>query len=190
MKLKKSTWLLLFLAFSLGGWVYFYEVIKPEKINKIEAQQQQIFNFTEDEIKNLTIAKAENILTFVRTENSNQPWQMEQPEEGAANDATIAFLLDLITTGKSDRSFTIPISNLSKYGLDHSATKITIELTNQKSHEIILGNANFSDRLVYAQVDPNPNSQANTSSETTIILVSKNWHYAVARDLSEWKSTP
>lgn len=182
MKLKTSTWVLLCLAFGLGSWVYFYEIKQPAKISKTEAQQQQIFNFTEDDIQKLTITKAENILTFVRTENSNQPWQMQQPEDVPASEGTIAFLLDLIATGKSDRRFTTSASSLSQYGLDQSATKITIQLSNQESHEIILGNANFGDRLVYAQV--------NTAPKTTVILISKNWHYAVERDLSEWKQTP
>lgn len=187
MTLKKSTWLLLFLAFSLSSWIYFYEIKKPQKINKIETQQPQIFNFTEEEIQKITIAKGENILTFVRTENSNRPWQMKQPEDVAASEGTIAFLLDLIATGKSDQVFTVPTSKLSQYGLDQTATSITIELKNKESHEIILGNTNFSDRLVYAQVDSTNNKQINNTSE--VILVSKNWHYAVDRDLIEWKQT-
>ena len=190
MKLKRSTWLLLFLAASLGGWVYFYEIRRTEKINEIKAQQQQIFNFTEDEIQKITIVKSSSILEFVRTEDNTQPWQMEQPEEAPASDGSLAFLLDLITKGKSDRSFIIPISNLEKYGLDQSASKITIELKNQESHGILLGKANFSDRLVYARVDSSTHSQSDTPQETTVILIPKNWHYAVDRDLSEWKQTP
>ena len=190
MKLKRSTCVLFFLAISLGGWVYLYEIRRTEKVSQIKAQQQQIFNFTESEIKKITIAKSENILEFVRTGNSDRPWQMKQPEDVPASDASIAFLLELIAKGKSERSFTVPVSNLSKYGLDQSATQINIELKNQESHGILLGNANFSDRLVYAQLDSSTNSQATTSQETTVILVPKNWHYAVDRDLSEWKQTP
>lgn len=190
MRLKKSTWLLLFLAFSLGGWVYFYEIKRPAKLNQIKAQQQQIFDFTEDEVQKITITKPANILKFVRTENSNQLWQMKQPQDAPASNASITFLLDLVTKGKSDRSFSIPISDLSKYGLNQSATKITIELKNQESHNIILGNANLSDRLVYAQVNYSANSLETTLKETTVILVPKNWHYAVDHNLSEWKQTP
>lgn len=190
MRLKKSTWVLLCLAFSLGSWVYFYEIKRPAKLNRIKAQQQQIFDFTETEIQKITIVKPANILEFVLTENSNQPWQMKQPEDVPASNASIAFLLDLVTKGKSDRSFSIPVSDLPKYGLKQSATKITIELKNQESHNIMLGNANFSDRLVYAQVNYAPDSRETTPQETTVILVPKNWHYAVDRNLSEWKQTP
>ena len=190
MKLRRSTCLLLFLAVSLGGWVYIYEIRRTEKLSEIKAQQQQIFNFTEDEIQKIIIAKSDRLLEFVRTGDSDRPWQMKQPEDVPASDASVAFLLDLIAKGKSDRSFTIPVSNLSKYGLDQSATKITIELKNQESYEIILGKTNFSDSLVYARVDFSDNSQAITPRETTVILVPKNWHYAVDRNLSEWKQTP
>ena len=187
MKLKKSTWFLLILAFCLGSWVYFYEIKHTERIDRALEQQQQIFNFTEDEIKKITITQAENILTFERTENSDRPWQMKQPEDIPANEGTIAFLLDLMVKGKSDRSFTTPAADLTQYGLDESATKINIELKDEKSHEITLGNANFNDSSVYAQIDSNINAEANSDSETTVILVSKNWLYAVDRDLSEWK---
>ena len=190
MKLKGSTWFLLFLASSLGGWVYFYEIKATEKISRIEAKQQQIFQLTESEIQKITIAKSDNTLEFVRTGDKNQPWQMKQPEDVPASDATISFLLDLIANGKSDRSLTIPLSDLSKYGLDKSATKITIGLKNKESHEIILGKANFSDRSVYAQLTPDNNPQTTTAKETPVMLVPKNWHYAVDRDLSEWKQTP
>lgn len=190
MQLKKSTWLLLFLAFSLGSWVYFYEIKKTEKIDRAIALQQQVFNITEAEIQKITITKAENTLTFVRTENNDRPWQMKQPEDVPVNEGTIAFLLDLIATGKSDRSFTVPSSKLARYGLDKSATKISLELSDNSSQEIILGNPNFNDRLVYALVNPPNNPQAKSDSQITVLLVSKNWHYAVERDLSEWKQTP
>ena len=187
MKLKRSTWLLIFFALILGGWVYFYEIRGTEKRSQIEAKQQQIFDFAEEEIQKITIAKSEEILEFVRTGNKNQPWQMKQPENVPASDASIAFLLDLVAKGTSDRSFTIPVSNLSQYGLDETATKITIELNNQESHGIVLGNSNISDRFVYAQVDSLANNQETARTETQVILVAKNWHYAVNRDLSEWK---
>ncbi len=190
MKLKRSTWLLIFFALILGGWVYFYEIRGTEKRSQIQTKQQQIFNFTEEEIKKITITKSENVLEFVRTGNSDRPWQMKQPKDVPASDATISFLLDLVAKGKKVRSFAIPVSNLSQYGLDQSATKITIELKDRESQEIILGNANFSDRLVYARVNSSTNERATTAKDTTVILIPKNWHYAVERDLSEWKQTP
>ena len=190
MKIKKSTWLLIFLAISLGGFVYLYEIRGTEKRSQIQTKQQQIFDFTEEDIQKITITKSENVLEFVRTGNNDRSWQMKQPEDVPASDATISFLLDLVAKGKKVRSFAIPVSNLSQYGLDQSATKITIELKDRENQEIILGNANFSDRLVYARVNSSTNVQTSTAKDTTVILVSKNWHYAVERDLSEWKQTP
>ena len=187
MKLTKSTWILIFLALILGGWVYFYEIKGSEKRSQIETKQQQIFNFTEAEVQQIIITKPQEILEFVRTGNQNQTWQMKQPEDVPASDASIAFLLDLIAQGQRDRAFTIPSSNLSQYGLDDNSTKITIELNNQERHELIVGNSNLSDRFVYAQVNSLTNNHKTTQIETKVILVPKNWHYAVNRDLSEWK---
>jgi len=45
MKLKKTTWLLLLIAASLAGWVYFYEIkLEAEKV-AINQQEQKLFNF-------------------------------------------------------------------------------------------------------------------------------------------------
>ena len=189
MKLKRNTWLLLFLALSLGGWVYFYEIRGAEKRSQIEAGQKKLFNVAEETVQKITIAKPAEILEFVRTDNKNKTWQMKQPEDVQASDASIAFLLDLVAKGKSDRSFTIPVSDLSQYGLDQTATKITIELNNQEIHTISLGNSNLSDRLVYAQVSSSTKKQETTQEEIQIMLVPKNWHHAVNREVSEWKQS-
>ena len=189
MKLKGNTWLLIFLAVSLGSWVYFYEIRGAEKRSQIKAGQQKLFDFSEETIQKITIAKSAEILEFVRTDNKNQPWQMKQPEDVLASDASIAFLLDLVVKGKSDRSFTVPVSKLYQYGLDKTATKITIELSNQETHAIVLGNSNLGDILIYAQVYSSKNKQETTQEETQIMLVPKNWHHAVNRELSEWKQS-
>ena len=54
----------------------------------------------------------------------------------------------------------------------------------------MLGNTTISDRSVYALVNYAPHNQGITREEATIILVPKNWRYAVERDFSEWKQTP
>jgi hypothetical protein len=166
MKLRRNTWLLILLAAILGGWVYFYEIRGKEQRSELATQQQEIFNFTEGAIKKITIAQPEQILEFIKTANSLQPWQMKQPKDVTASDATVSFLVDLLVNGKSDRAFTVPTSQLSQYGLDQPLATITVELETGESHTIILGKSNFDERSLYAQID----SLSTNSSETKIVL--------------------
>ncbi len=184
MKLKRNTWLLLLLATILGGWVYFYEIRGQAKRTQIQAEQKQIFNFTEEAIAKITIERSNVTLELVRTGDSNRPWQMKQPEDVPASDATVSFLVDLLVRGERDRSFTVPATQLEEYGLDNPQTKISVTLNNGQIHQIFLGQPNINDKSLYAQTDL---SKKNNNQETEILLVPKNWQYAVERDLQEWK---
>lgn len=185
MKLKGTTWLLIILAAILGSWVYFYE-IKGEQQRTISAtNQQQIFNFPEAEINKIIIQKPNQTLEFERTGKNEQPWQMKQPQNVPASDATIAFLLDLIAKGKSDRSFTVPQSELGQYGLDNPIAHIIIESNNQTTQEIFLGQPSLNEESIYVYI---PTSKSKT--DVNVLLVSRNWQYAVDRELSEWQQNP
>ncbi|GAB4225821.1 MAG: hypothetical protein Kow0049_04080 [Stanieria sp.] len=185
MKLKGTTWLLMILAAILGSWVYFYEIRGEQQRTISATNQQQIFNFTEVEINRIIIQKPNQTLEFERTGKNEEPWQMKQPQNVTASDATIAFLLDLITNGKSDRSFTVPQSDLSQYGLDNPIAHIIIESNNQTNQEIFLGQPSLNKELIYAYI---PTSESSTN--VNILLVSRNWQYAVDRELSEWRQNP
>jgi hypothetical protein len=184
MTIQRNTWLLLILATIVGGWVYFYEIRGKAERTQIEAEQQQIFDFPEEAIAKIVIDRPNETLEFVRTDNSNRPWQMKKPEDVPASDATVSFLVDLLVRGERDRAFTIPISQLKEYGLDNPQTKISVELNNGQMHQIFLGQANINDKSLYAQTDL---SQKTNNQEAEILLVPKNWQYAVQRDVQEWK---
>lgn len=183
MTIQRNTWLLLILATILGGWVYVYEIRGKAEKTQIEVEQQQIFNFSEKAIAKIFIDRPNQTLEFVRTGDFDRPWQMKQPEDVPASDATISFLVDLLVRGERDRAFTVPVSQLKEYGLDNPQTKISVELNNGQRHQIFLGQPNINDKSLYAQTD----LSQNTHRETEILLVPKNWQYAVERDLQEWK---
>ena len=177
MKLQKSTWALLATALVLSGVVYVYEFESNREA--VETQQQPLFDFQEEDIQAITLQKQQ--IWFERSEKEPFPWQM-QPQNVPANDAAVSFLLDLLVQGKSDRSFTISPNQKQEYGLDQSLARIQIELKNKEKHELILGNTNFDNQFIYAQVDP-----SSQNDQLTVNLVSINFQYAVDRELEEWK---
>ncbi|MEC4985554.1 MAG: DUF4340 domain-containing protein [Oscillatoria sp. PMC 1068.18] len=183
MKLQKTTWILLIVAIILGGFVYFYEVIGSEKRAEIQEEKRKIFAFDKEQIQSFTIEKNSEILEFERTEDELNPWQMKQPENVPASDAAVSFLLDLIAEGKSEKVFSVSTNELQNYGLNRPFATVNIQLKNNESHQIILGNPNFDNKFLYAQTDP----QSNSEEESEVLLVPIDFQYGVERELSEWK---
>ena len=183
MKLKKSTWLLLLLAAILGGWVYWYEIKLEAKKVAIEKQEKKLFDFDIKNIQKIIIKQSPESLELVKTQDTPSSWLMKQPEVFPVNEGIMSFLLNLIEQGKSDRKLLITQEQLSQYGLDQPVATITIQLNNQQTYQILLGKETINPEVVYAQIDP----KVGDTATTEVVLVSKNWHYAVIRDLKEWK---
>lgn len=184
MKLKRSTLILLLLAVGLGGFVYFYEIQGATQRQEAKDEQQQIFSFREDQVQSLTVKNQDQILRFERSNSSGTTkWQMKVPSNTPASDGSVAYLLDLLVNGKSDRTLQVPVTQLQEYGLQKPQTTVEVKLNNQKKHRLILGQPNFNSSFLYAQADPvsQPTGQVN------VLLVSTNFENAVNRPLSEWQ---
>lgn len=183
MKLQKTTLILVGLALALGTFVYFSEIKDEPELVTNQNKRAKIFDFKEDEIKQLIIETEAETLQFERTENAESTWQMKQPEDTPANDGVVVFLLNLLVKGKSERAFTTA-NNLSQYGLQPPFAKITVILNNNKEYKLLLGKPDFENKLIYATKDFNFDRQQNRE----ILLVSKNFQYAIIeRSLADWK---
>jgi hypothetical protein len=183
MKLQKTTWILVTAAILLGGVVYFHEIQGKPQREEIQEEQNKIFNFQANDIQILTIKTKQQTIEFERTKEPNKVWQMKQPENVPANDAVVSFLLNLLVSGKSDRSFTIPLRKLQDYGLDNPSVTIEIQLKNQQIHQLILGSPDFKGEFLYAQIDP----PVKPDKEIKVSLVSQEFITAVEKKLEEWK---
>lgn len=184
MKLQRTTLFLLFTAIVLGGVVYFAETQEAKQREVAKITKQPIFGFKEDQIQALTIYQDEETLEFERATGKDTGWRLKTPKDVPASNAAVAFLLNLLVEGKSDRSFLIKPAQLPEYGLDKPLAVISIKLKNQQSHQLILGKPDFNRSSLYAQVDPSvqlPNSW-------NVFLVPIDFEYAVNRPLSEWQS--
>ncbi len=199
MKLKKSTWFLVFLTTILGVWVYFYEVKLPVQTNAIQQQAPKIFNFDPKNIQTITISISESawsrlpnssdktlsptFLELVKTPNQSSSWLMKQPETFVINPGVISFLLNLIEQGTTERKLLITQQQLSQYGLEQPLAIITIQLNNQQTYKLLLGKETINPDVIYAQINPT----VVNSKTTEVLLVSKKWHYAALREIEEWK---
>lgn len=184
MKLQRTTLFLLCTAILLGGVVYLAETQEAKQREVAKITKLPIFGFKEDQIQALTIYQDEETLEFERATGKDTGWRLKTPKDVPASNAAVAFLLNLLVEGKSDRSFLIKPKQLPDYGLDKPLAVISIKLKNQQSHQLILGKPDFNRSSLYAQVDPSvqlPNSW-------NVLLVPIDFEYAVNRPLSEWQS--
>ncbi|AFZ32861.1 hypothetical protein Glo7428_4418 [Gloeocapsa sp. PCC 7428] len=180
MKLQRTTLILLLLALGLGGFVYFYEIRGATQRQEAEAREQQIFGFTQEQVQALRIQTQGQTLNF---ERENGRWIMTSPEKTPASNASISYLLDLLVQGRSDRTIQVPANQLTDYGLAKPQATVTVTLNNQQTHQLNLGNPDFTGNFLYAQVDPGTSPSGNVD----LLLVSSNFQNGVNRDLAEWK---
>jgi Domain of unknown function (DUF4340) len=182
MKLQKTTWFLVVIAMLFGGAIYFLEIQKQPEQLEVKAEQNKIFNFQKEDVRELTIQTKNETLEFEKTNRANNQWQMKRPENVIANDAAISFLLNLLVEGKRDREFKVSREKLQEYGLEKPLATIKIGLNARNTHQLILGNSDFEDKFLYALVDSSLKNE-----EVTIALIPKDFQYAIERDLTEWK---
>ncbi|MEQ8466381.1 DUF4340 domain-containing protein [Coleofasciculus sp. E1-EBD-02] len=184
MKLQKTTWVLLIVALFLGGFVYFYEIVGTPQREAAKEAEKQLFSFEEDEIQQVNIYIQEESRKFERVSEPEPGWRMTEPKEVPASDPSVAFLLNLLVEGKSDRIIpNVPPENLKDYGLDKPQAMVTVRLKNDETHEILLGKPDFNNSFLYAQIDP----FSDKSQQSNVFLVPMDFEYAVNRPLSEWE---
>jgi hypothetical protein len=182
MKLKSTTWILVLVAVILGGAVYFTQVHNPPQ-TQATSQSQSLFDFQENQVKSLTVKTQLRSLAFTKTDQG--VWQMQEPDKTTADPAAIAYLLNLIATGKSDRTITASPGQQADFGLNQPMAVIDLTLDNQKTHRLIVGGYNYNRSALYAQADP-----ATDAQELKVVLVSSEFDMAVNRALADWKAKP
>jgi Domain of unknown function (DUF4340) len=186
MKLQSKTLILLLTALAMAGGVYLAErQLRPSTAQKTESKP--LFDLKEDQILGLTVKTPSQTLIFERASQTvPATWIMNSPQPGPANEGVIAFLLNLIATGQSDRTLTISRDKTKEFGLEQPTTAIEVKLKNQQTHRLVLGKSTVDPTKIYALVDP-PTPLPPT---TSIQIVPQDFATAINRPLSEWQQPP
>lgn len=184
MKIKQSTFFLLLAALLLGGvTVLVVQTQQPVSEEAETTKQQDIFTFQDDQVQSFTLENKSDFYKFERDSSKN--WQMVEPEKAPASDASITFLLTQLTTGKSDRSISVPAGDRAEFGFDQPLATVEVTLDNKETHKLVLGGYDFNHSFIYALVDP----PADEKADLPVLLVSPNFENAVTRPREEWKQS-
>ena len=184
MKLKPSTLFFLLTALLLGGVVLIAQSQAPSSQQAQQTEPQNLVAFQEKQVKTLTLQTQLRSLKFERDKDGK--WQVLEPDRALASDSSIAFLLNQIVTGKSQRSFTAKASDRETYSFHQPLATIEVTLDNQETHKLVLGGYDFNRSNIYALLDP----AADPKADLKVLLVSPNFENAVSRPLADWKASP
>lgn len=146
--MKKSTLIVLVVAVALGAFVYFYD----RKHNPTTASKdvsKAAFSIKPDEISSLTIHRQSDTVALSM---KGAEWDLTQPIETRADQTAIDGIVSGLSSLRIQRSFA-PADNLSKYGLAAPAVNIQFQGKNGSSHNVQLGDKDFSNSSVYALID-------------------------------------
>jgi hypothetical protein len=188
MKLKKSTVFLTAVALTLTGFVYFYEMQKhPEDLSYNNRQKSQpVFDFSPEQVQSITIITSQETIALERVKSEatgKNQWQITAPIQKPADTATVDFLVDQLANLKSDRTIATSALKLPDYGLDKPVITTEIKLNNQKTYRLLLGNADFSNTLIYGQrISPE-------DQELSVVLLPINLKNVIGKPVSDWQAT-
>jgi hypothetical protein len=119
-------------------------------------------------------------------QNSEQAPEPSSDETIYGNEAYVSFLLEQLVSDRYSQTFTATPEQLKEYDLNPPVATIEITLKDRKTHKLTIGKSEFSGNYIYAQVDP-PTLDITTQP---VVIVSKNFEYAVDRPLEDWKQPP
>jgi hypothetical protein len=191
MALQKNTLVLLVAALLMGSGVLIYERVRgsdPSPTGSATADTKPLFSFKEDDVQAFTITLPSQTLSFERNPqpNANPKWQMKSPKVGPANDASVAFLLNLLATSPSQNRLEVDATQLKQFGLAPAQITVSVTLKNQQQHRLAIGTPTFDQAGIYGQVD----APAQPTPKVQVQILPLNFLNAVSRPPNEWEPAP
>ncbi|MBW4461530.1 MAG: DUF4340 domain-containing protein [Nodosilinea sp. WJT8-NPBG4] len=186
MKLKRSTVMLVGVAFLLGAGVLIAESQRSQSTESATETEstETIFTFEEADVATLTVDRGNETLVF--TQGDSETWQMTKPENAPAEPGAIAFLLSRLNTDSPLQTVTMRADQSTDFGFNAPLGVVTVTLKDGTEHELILGGPDFSGSANYAVVDPEPWPPAG-ESEYSVFVVTRDVANGIKRPLAEWK---
>jgi hypothetical protein len=185
LKIKRLSWGLLGAALLLMATVAAWE-LRPtpaqKEVTSVDPDRRQ-FDFTADTVQAIAIRQGEQYLKIYRGNREKPTWKMDWPQPVEVSVPAVDFLLNALVSSQNDRDFDTSTEKLAEYGLTEPVATITIQLVTGKTHELLLGDADFKGDSLYALIDP-----ADPPAETSRIhLVPRSLLELARRSPQDWR---
>ncbi|PSR13062.1 hypothetical protein C8255_25760 [filamentous cyanobacterium CCP3] len=185
MKFKRSTLILVGVAFLLGAGVLIAESQRsqsPQTATQTESADP-ILAFEETDVATLTVDRGDETLVLEQGDDGN--WQMTAPENAVAEPGAVAFLLSRLNTDSPLQTVTMTADQATDFGFNAPIGMVTVTLNNGTEHELILGGPDFSGGANYAVIDPDP-WPPEEGQEYSVLVVTRDVANGINRPLAEW----
>jgi len=159
---------------ALFSWVYFYE-IKGEKTREDAAEKEKkIFQFEEKDITQISVKNPEGEFVLQKDKDN---WKLVQPLGTKADKSTADSLASDLAQAKTERALDEPNPNFKNFGLDPAAVKLTVKLGSGQTHELELGDKDFSSSSVFARIP----------GQKKILVLSSSLHSSATKKLIDFR---
>jgi hypothetical protein len=154
--IKKTTLFLLLGAIILGAAVYYFDWRRSQK----ESEKPPVdtaklaFSIQPQEVTSLVIKHPANPSEpALQFEKRDGVWQITQPIETPADQASLEGLIDSLSSSRITQTEPGAPDRLKVYGLDPPAVSLEFQLHAGAKHSVAFGNKDFSGISVYSIVD-------------------------------------
>ena len=134
---------------ALSTWIYFYEIKGEKKREESAEKEKKVFNFEEKDISQISVKNADGEIVLQKDKDN---WNLTKPIQAKADKSTADSLASDFTSAKADRSIDEPNINWKNFGLEPAVVELTVKLMDGKTHQLILGDKDFSSSSVFARV--------------------------------------
>lgn len=159
---------------ALFAWVYFYE-IKGEKTREEAAEKaKKIFSFEEKDIAQITVRNSEGELVLQKDKDI---WNLSKPLATKADKSSADSLASDIASAKNERTLDEPNPNFKNFGLEPAVAKLTVKLGSGQTHELEVGDKDFSSSSVFARIP----------GQSKILVLSSSLHSSATKKLFDFR---
>ena len=154
--IKKSTLIVLLAAIIVGAAAYYFDWKRGQKeaANSSADNTKPAFTLQADDIASLNISfPADPKAQPIHFEKHNGVWQITQPLQTSADDASLQGILQQLGSARVAQTEPGTPDRLKVFGLETPDVTLDFQLKNGAKHSLRLGKKDFTGVSVYAIVD-------------------------------------
>ena len=155
--IKKPTLIILICALALGAAVYFFDWKRGNEKKPADASKLA-FSIAASDVTSFTFSHPANTgETPIRFEKRSGIWEIVQPIETQADQATAEGIVDQLASTRIAQTEPGGADRRKVYGLDPPSTSLEFQLQNGSKHTLLIGSRDFTGTSVYTIIDAGQN---------------------------------
>ncbi|MDX9754391.1 MAG: DUF4340 domain-containing protein [bacterium] len=167
--------LILIVLCALLAAFYFWDTEREEKKQEQEIKEQTLVSLSQNEIKEITITRHDNVIKAVKEE---EQWKLQEPLQALGDASNWNNIITTMADGKMERVIEENPTDLGKFGLVNPTLKVTLAgIGGATATTVIIGKETPVSGKYYAMVE----------GASEVVTVLSYWQNAVAKSLYDFR---